>query len=354
MTATVLELHTGLKSENERITKSIETFLEGKGLKSANTKTTYTKSISQFFEDTRGKKLDELVMSDLVFTFEEVQNYQISLTKVMKDKEGKVRKYKNKTINGKIDAVRSLYKYLMSNDYPVKRAWFDIDNLTEFDSDSYSVITWEVAEQFINAVKGHKDGEVKSLLIELAVVTSYRLDSMLEMTWDCFGEKNGVKCVKVLGKGQKWDEKPIKKELFERFMELKKQSNSDKVFPSNLYARAVTRMMDKLKKELGIVDKNLTFHSFKKCGMYEVNVITGGDIKEIQRQGNHSSELTPLKFYMEQSKDLSQMPCLQIGEQVDLSPLESLDKDELIKLIMSSGRDVQTKLMQTFEATEQN
>lgn len=335
MIAKVFELDNQAVQESKMIFKSINTFLSAKKLNSVNTKSNYERNIRQFFQHTRRKGIDQLNLSDLIFTLDDIQEYQVTLSK----------KYKNKTVNNKMYAIRSLYKYLDGNDYNVKLSWFNVENLKDYDSEGYEVINWGTVESMIEMVKTHKNGLEKALFIELGAKTSFRLETLLTLKWTNFHTDSlGTRYVKVLGKGKEWDKKPIQEELYDRLLELK-VDGSEKVFQHLNNRQAASRMMTKLCKELGLDSKKVKFHSMKKAGMHEVNLITGGNIKAIQQQGNHKSELTPLKFYTKVNENLSEMPCLQIGQQINTAPLEELSKEELLNLITNSGREVQIKLL---------
>ncbi|MEC0031184.1 tyrosine-type recombinase/integrase [Bacillus cereus] len=339
MTAEVYVINNELTEQRNKIHKSIQTFLASKGQKSVNTMEGYGRSVRQFFLNTRSKEINELTLMDLSFTLDEVQAYQIELTK----------QYKTTTVDNKINAVRSLYKYLSGNNYDVNPNWFNVESLVNYDAKSYEVLEWDVVEDIMEAVKKHKHGDEKALFIEVGAKTSFRVETLLTLKWsDIKLDRHGVRFIEVLGKGKEWDKKPIQEELYERLLTLKEDDTED-VFPHLNNRKIISRMMIKVCEELGLDAEKVKFHSMKKAGMHEVGLITGGNIKAIQQQGNHKSELTSLKFYTKENENLAEMPCLLIGAELDTTPLEALSKEELLQLIANSGREVQMKLLQNIK-----
>lgn len=322
--------------KNDTVYGFIKTFLEKKALNSKNTSSSYETDIRQFFKATRYKNIEDLTIEDLTFTNSEVEEYQVSMSN----------EYSHSTIARKISAVKNLYSKLEANDYPVKEAWFNVDKI-KGNSKSWEVIDWDTAKDMMMlADREIRKGDVKSALIETAVVTSFRQSSLLSMTWDNLTMMDGVWVLcavdNAVGKGKKESIKPISNELYEKLMLIKKRYNHKHIFP--LQKRTVVLMMQRYREKLGLPE-TVTFHSLKKCGMNEAYEISNGDIRVVAEQGDHADFGTSMKFYLNKKKKYSEMVGLEIGKEIDLSPLEELSHEELLELVRKSGRAVQRQLL---------
>lgn len=324
--------------QSKTIYSMIENFINKKALNSENTAKAYESDIRQFFMAVRGKHIEMINEDDLKTDVDEVESYQMRLAIDLND--GKP--YSPSTIARKIATLKSLYRKFESK-YDVKEAWFNIDKI-KGESESWGVVSWQDVEHMIQNVKDTRKGNVKALLIETAVITSFRQNELLSLTWDNIENKNGVWVLTVMsdiGKGKKSNSKPINDDLYEKLISLKTDSK-DKIF--DISKKSVTRMMASLRDELGL-DENITFHSLKKCGINEVYELTKGDIQAVAEQGNHSSFSTTLKHYMNKKKDYSKMASLSIGQKIDLSELENMSKEELIEAIANASRSTQMDIL---------
>lgn len=310
----------------------IKTFIRSLALNSENTARNYEMDIRQFFEMTRGKSIEHLTVEDLQFTYNDILDYQLYLAE----------RYSTNSVNRKINVLRSLYHKLAANDIPVNPMVFDIPKLKESDAESYGTLTWEEAKQMIELAKKERNGEEKSLLIELAVMTSIRLTALLNLKWKNFEQKDGFWVVKVIDKGNSVDEKPIKNELYQRLLTLKSK-NKEKVF--SVSESTANRLVKKLAKEMGIdEERNIVFHSLKKVGINWV-LDTTGDLVLASKQGNHKSIQTTYNYYLDRNKDFSKYAGLTMGEKPDLEQLRNVDIDVLIKAIGSLDLSVQHALL---------
>lgn len=310
----------------------IKTFIRTLSLNSENTARSYEADIRQFFEVTRGKKIEQLTVDDLHFTYSDVQNYQLYLAQ----------RYASNSVNRKINVLRSLYSKFAANGLSVNPMVFDVPKLREADAESYGTLTWEEAKQMIELAKEERNGEEKSLLIELAVMTSIRLTALLNLTWKDFEQKEGFWVVKVIDKGKSADEKPIRDELYHRLLKLKRH-NDDKVF--SVSESTANRLVKKLAKKMGIdEERNIVFHSLKKVGINWV-LDTTGDIVLASKQGNHKAIQTTYNYYLDRNKDFSKYAGLTMGEKPDLEPLRNVDIDVLIEAIGSLDLNVQYALV---------
>ena len=311
----------------------INNFLNSVGVSSTSTRLTYESAIRDFFLNTRGKQIEFVSLDDLHFTYMEVEVYRNSL----------IGKYKNSTINTKMIAVKKLYDKLEKYDLKVDSSVFDLGKLSEHDTNSYDMLNLDEVKEAMSIVSKTKNGFEKSLLIEIAFVTALRKSVLLGLTWDSIYEENGMFIIKTLGKGNKWSLKRIDEDLYMKLM-----GHKDKVQRKSVFAMSSTtvqRMMELIKREMEFGNRNITFHSFKKASIEEVGIQTNYDIKAMQMQGDHSDVSTTLNIYVAK-KDLENMPVLSTSEkEIDLSPIKSLTKDEILGIIDSMDRETQIKML---------
>lgn len=346
----------GFQSVKENNSSVVETkvysfircFLEKKALNSPKTASDYETDIRQFFMLVKGKNLEMLTESDLVLTTEDVEKFQIKLSRNKDIKINKGKPYASASIARKISAVKKLYNRLEANDYKVKEAWFNVDKV-KGEQKSYGVLSWEQVIDMIDIVRKEEKGDIKAVLLETAVITCFREQSLLNLTWDNIEKIDGVWVLcaeeEAIGKGKKISKKPINDDLYQRIMDLR-YHGSNNIF--SLSKKTVVVMMQRLRKQMGL-DDTVTFHSLKKCGINEAYELSGGDIMAVAEQGDHESFGTTMKHYMNKKKKFSEMIGLKIGQKVDISPIEELSKEELIKIIKKSSRSVQIELLNSIK-----
>lgn len=301
----------------------------------------YERDIKRFFKLMLGKELNELTVEDLYFLPKDVKRFQNHMSST----------YKSATVNRNIASMKSLYNFFESNRYKfvdkngetvwIKADQFNVNKIEKNDTESYGVFHDNEIKELIELAKTLSNGIRKSLAIELASVTSIRIQAIVDLSLSNIKKEGETWVIKVIDKDAV-HEKPIRNDLYERLAE--NAFSDEKIF--DMTARTLERDLKKLVEKMGLdPDRNLTFHSIKKYGINEVFKITGGNIMETATQGNHTSFETAMKHYMECNKDYSKMPCLLIGQDVDTSPLEELSHEELLNLIKNSGRGLQYELL---------
>lgn len=311
----------------------INTFLNRMGQNSKNTRDTYERAIRDFFRVMRNKELENLVEEDLIFTKPQIETYQVNLRE----------KFKSTTVNNKISALKKCYKKLEDYGFDVKESWFDLDRYDEHDKEKYDAMTHQEVLQAINLVSETRSGNQKALLIRLAYSTAFRRESLLELKWDAFINRDGTWFVKALGKGNKWDYKKITTDLYEEIMKMKAETNRDKIF--TLTKKTVRKMMDYIRENMDFGDRKIVFHSLKKSSIREVALITNYDLKAMQRQGNHSNVTTTLNDYMAETA-LDDLVVVDTNYHVPVEKFDDMSKEQLLSLIKSMDRNTQIKLLQ--------
>lgn len=312
----------------------IRSYIDKRRVNSTNTADAYENDIRQFFYAMKGKDIEKLVVEDLIFTNQEIEEYQMSIID-----------FAPATIARKITSVKRLYNKLEANNYPVKEAWFNVDKV-KGSSKSHGDLSWSEVLDMIEIVKKELKGDIKAVLLETAVITCFRQKSLLSLTWDDLEKKDGVWVLvaqgDAVGKGKKESIKPINDELYEKIIKLKSVYNDNRIFP--LQKKTVVLMMQRLRKVLELED-DVVFHSLKNCGINEAFEITGGNIMAVAEQGDHESFGTTMKHYMKKKKKYSDMVGLKIGQPVDVSPLKDLSHEELLNLVEGASRTVQLELL---------
>lgn len=313
------------QNKEETVWDNIQIWLEKYKKKSPNTALTYEKSVRDFFIWLRDKRLEDLNPADL--TNKVKGNVFIQYQNFLKDKG-----VKNSTVNTKFGAIRSLYSFL-AEDYPIKKEWFSkVDRFSEDeDSESYGTLYHDEIIAMIEILKkdGYK-GEEKALLWEVAEVTSFRKQSLLNLKWSdiCFNKEQNLYIVSTYLKRKK-DKKPITPDLYERLLKIKKP-NEDRIF--TLATSTIQLTMDRLKKKLNIDEsRNVSFHSLKKTAInFAAKELKDFDMAKTQ--GNHCAEICQ-KNYIEANKDYAKMPGILIYEKPNLDMIDELPHDVLVKII---------------------
>lgn len=337
-------MNTAINQKNDQnllkdyIGHRIDTFLDDKKARSENTYINYKIDVEQFFNFLFKRHYTFLTVQDLEnITSDDIVTYRVALKR-----EGKA----NSTVNRKISSVRKLFGYLEATYPKIRKAIFNVvEKMKETDTSAYGVLTWEEGTNMVKLAKEKKDGEQLSLLIELAIVTCYRLSALLELTLDHIHIENkggqDYHVIKTIDKGEEHN-KPISQKMFERLSSLV-TTNDQSFFSFSVHT--VGRRFQELVKEMQLDQRrNIKFHSLKKCGINFVFDSTG-DIMLAQKQGNHKSPSTTMKSYLEHQTDYSKMPSYTMDMEVDLSPLQELTKDQLLELITNATTGTQFELL---------
>ena len=325
-------------SKNDKnVWNCINTFLKRVEQESKNTRDTYERAIREFFRVMRNKELEDLVESDLIFTKPQIETYQVNLRT----------KFKSTTVNNKISALKRCYTKLKDYGFAVDDNWFKLDRYKEYDKQRYDTLSHEEVCAIIDLVSKTRKGFEKALLVRLAYATAFRKQSLLNLKWTDIIKRDDQWFIRTLGKGNKWDYKKISNDLYNELMKQKELVGGEKIF--RLTDKTVKKMMDYIRENMDFGDRAIVFHSFKKASINEVNIITGGDIKAMQRQGNHSSAKTMLDEYLA-NKDLDDLVIVDTNYRVPVEKFDELSHEELLQLVKSMDRNTQIKMLQKMGA----
>lgn len=316
---------------------TIHTYLTRKGQNSINTKKTYERAIRDFFRTMRNKELEQLVEEDLIFEKKQILAYQVALKE----------KYKGTTVNGAITAIKECYSKLEDDGFNVSKSWFMLDRYDEHDKEGYDTLSHEEVCNAIELVLPTRKGKEKALLIRLAYATAFRKESLLALEWTDIIERDGIRYIKTLGKGNKWSHKKLSPDLYIELMKHKEATGWIKIF--QLTDGTVKKMMKFIRENMDFGDRNIVFHSFKKASINEVNIITNGDIKSMQAQGDHADASTTMNDYLAKKK-MEELVIVDTNRHIPLDKFDDMSKEEIIDLIKSMDRNTQIKLLQKMGA----
>ena len=321
--------------ESINVYGSIITYLNRVGQDSENTAITYEKAIRDFFLTTRNKDIEYLNESDLNYSMQDVEAYQTELRKTCKAS----------TVNTKMSAIKKLMDKLDGYGLKVNSKVFDVERYKEYDTVSYDPMSKEEVLKFMDIVSKTRKGEEKALFINVAFVTAFRKESILNLKWSDIEYFKGVWTIKTLGKGNVWDRKKIPQSLFLGLTEYREKiPKRDRIF--TLSNTTINGMMKLVRDEIDFGERTIAFHSLKKSSIEETAILTNYDLKAMQAQGNHANVATTLNNYMS-AKKFDDMITLDLSEEFDFSILEGLSKEELIGIIKKADRVTQIKLINT-------
>lgn len=321
----------------ENVYRYIQSFIKSKKHKSKNTAYEYEKDIRLFFSVIKNKNIENLQPEDLNIKLADIEDYKNFLCEEYRNARGE--KYKNNSINRKINAIRSLYSYLKANEFDVNVEIFkQVDELPD-DTKHIGHLTnqevWMLAN--LASMELHKSKEKRALIL-LAASTSIRKDAILKLRFRHITpsvsdkDKFIINAPDILDKGEKIY-KEIHRVLYEMIIEIKEiEERTDDDYIFTLSSSAVDYMIKNLCKKADIPEyRNISFHSLKKAGIIFAHELTG-DLFTAQSQGGHKTPVTTSKYYLEKKPNIAGMAMF---ENIPDTIFDELTRDELIQLVKS-------------------
>lgn len=312
-----------------------------KGQRSKNTGDAYRTDIRQFFKFTFGKEIEFISISDIEsLTSLEAMKYHNHLKDL---------KRKNSSIKRKIEAVSSLLDSLKVDYQNINNNIFDNLKLdsSDLDRNGYGNLDWDEAFLFIEyAHIEQMEGDQMAMLLKLACISSIRLEALLSLDWGDFRMKNekGVK-VHYIDKVDKQTrhQTPLSEKFYNELRE--KLGTEGKLFPK-LYKHKVGKFLKEILEYFEIdPNRNIKFHSFKKCGVNRVLEQTG-DLTKAQIQGKHKSIITTQNSYVALKDDLTLKPSYTLDQDVNvIDEIKDLSHEQLIKAISQMSNSAQYELL---------
>lgn len=323
----------------ETIGESVDQFLSKVEKRNANTLSAYKGDIEQFFSLIFNKEykyvtveeLNEMLdINGLMSAFEKIYN----LTKPDGSKL-----YKNNTINRKQSCIKEVLDFLRFKKQYEHNA-MDVSKAVESlpkDTDSIEYISFhralEYAQCLLEEEKYKADEKYYAAL--LAIDTGKRATEIVSMKWSDFTVDEGFVVIRGVGKGnKKWNEK-ISIEFYNNIREKLFKDGVNELFTVKYIDLA--RAMSRVKVKLGDSERNISFHSFRKCAITAAFRVTG-DVLEAQRKGNHSDINTTVGTYLE-SENYGITGMISLAGGIDEDLYKNASKEDLIKAIEEMNKD---------------
>jgi integrase len=326
--------------DNGSVHKSINSYLDFLLLKGKkNTYNSYKGFFKDFFKFVFNKEASIITWSELVkLTDEKVIDY----IKCLKDKG-----QKNKTINNKLSALKSLFEELQKKEKNIKPSIFDKKLDEELEEDNhYGALSQREIELFLAfCEKENYKPITKKMFFKTAVRTALRKSALLNLSWSKLKKEQDVNTKEWIWVIKTHDKtgkviKPLTDEFYEELKQILKEStlSNDSIFQVSDETLIDTFNRFCESHNIDKIGRNLApFHSFRKSSTDIVYEITG-DIKKTQQHGNWKSPDMPMTIYLGQNTNLVDQPsyyAFDLKETMQDS-LENYTKEELIAAIKKS------------------
>ena len=313
----------------------VERFLSETEKGSSHTSTNQRGDLKKFFKVSFGKELKDVTIDDIEnINPDLVRNY------FSEEFEGLKNTTKNRHLSTLKEFLREAKAAEDSNGVPLlKRSIAFIERIKSFNDDSEpsEYMPIEVIKQFLSESKKekHKSAE-KNRMIYLAADQGLRLSELLNLTWGNFTKMDDGVLIRGYGKRNHKYTKKISYKVYEYILELKTSESKpdDKVF-SGLDSSSMSRMMNRIKKNLGYEDIDYTFHSLRDFAITFGYRLTG-DILEAQRIAEHE-DLNTTRRYLK-SLDYGVMGAFSLQNH-DEEAYKKLSHEDLLKTIELIGSD---------------
>lgn len=245
------------------------------------------------------------------------------------------RKYSNSTINRRMSSLKSLLKYLTKRskiDYPIQNMVGLLKSLPD-ESTQIDILSMEEAELIMEYFKDKCNNENLYYAAKTSIDTALRANELITLEWNQFYTQNDKVIVKskgkIKGKGNKDWEEEISLDFYNELLTLK-VDDVDKVF--NISYSLIAKWMSRAIKDLGLNDKNYTFHSFRKRSITNTYDLTN-DIFAAQEKANHTNINTTQRYVGKKKYGMTGI--YSLGDKVDKELYKKVDINTLIETIES-------------------
>lgn len=341
-----------VKYDNNSVMSSINSFLGIKKLKSINTYKNYSAWYENFFFTVLGKTIDQLTWKDILkINYRDMYSYRSYLSDT--------RHNNAKSCNVKMISIRSLWNHFNKRDNKnVDPTTVEIEPLLEDDTVKYGALTKSELDKLFEFCLAEKQKSLdKYYFCKLSSLTAFRKEAVLSLTWQNitlrYDSKSdqSIHILKVKDKG-KILEKSLNPLFYEELCSLKRLDTkpTDKIL--NVSDKTIAGVLNRFCIENNIDDSRaICIHSIKKTAMDIVYVASGYDLVETAKFGNHSSIKYAYENYLSMNRDYKQEFSYTMFDDNsnNLSKLENLNKEQLLKLIKDSGDHVINKLAANIE-----
>jgi integrase len=328
--------------KDEKFVAFYEEFINGQ--RSKNTSIGYRTDLTQFFESVFNKEPQHVKLADMLsLTSLEAMQYHNAI-------KGKA---KNATVKRKINAVKSFINALKVDNKDINENIFDNVRLesVDLDREGWGNLDWDEAFLFVEyAHIEQMEGDKMAMLLKLACISSIRLEALLSLTWNDFRVKNekGV-LVNYIDKVDKQTrhQTPLSVNFYNELQE--KLGSQGKLFP-NLNKHKVGDFIRDILAYFDIdPNRNIRFHSFKKCGVNRVLEKTG-DFTKAQIQGKHKSIVTTNNSYVALKDDLTLRASFTLDQDVNVvNELKHISHADLLHAIAQISNSAQFELLRVIK-----
>lgn len=257
----------------------------------------------------------------------------------------------NTTINRKIAALKSLHSELkrLYPEFVDDDAFYKIKRSPEIKRTRAN--TSQIQAEMIceNMFIYEKQTTFKKIVRRFLLRSSFRISGALDVRWCDFevsSENPDWFIVTVIDKGAKLRTTGIHRVFYEQLLALKSEEtkDTDRVF-EGLSEDAFRESLKRALKRLGIPEeKGIVPHSFRGVGITEVFEATGKDYRAAMKQADHSRFDTTLR-YLNDNKDISQTAGIIMDEELDVSILKDITKEEFLRFFEQCDKQTLRKAL---------
>ncbi|EME72278.1 site-specific integrase [Bacillus sonorensis] len=315
------------------------------GLQS-NTAINYLGDIKQFFRFYCKTEIEFLKEEHLSFKRSDVLAFKHHLAQ---------KGLANTTINRKIAALKSLHSELkrLYPEFVDDDAFYKIKRSPEIKRTraNTSQIQAEMICENMFIYEKQKP-LLKKLFGGFLLRSSFRISAALYVRWCDFevsAENPDWFRVTVIDKGAKLRTTGIHRVFYEQLLALRSEEtkDTDRVF-EGLSEDAFRESLKRALKRLGIPEeKGIVPHSFRGVGITEVFEATGKDYRAAMKQADHSRFDTTLR-YLNDNKDISQTAGIIMDEELDVSILKDITKEEFLRFFEQCDKQTLRKALHFF------
>ncbi|GAV11304.1 site-specific integrase [Paenibacillus sp. NAIST15-1] len=304
---------------------------------SKNTRKEYRRDIQEFFHFICGKELESLLPEDVISR----KGTRLSKKCVIEYRNYLNSKGNSKgTRNRKMSATRNLYKFLQSEGYDIDHMIFALKPL-KYIPDSYESLTKEEVMTLADYLKKQRYGDELYAFVYLAVITSFRVDAILNIDKkkDIRKDKNSeFYLVTAVDKRNQKRSMPIELWLFELLDNL----NGDTRLFENLTVDIIHDAITKAAKALEFEGRVVT-HSLRKVAP-TFGQENGNSVKSDMEQTGHASVQTFMSTYVKEKINYEDLAGIQMFRTIDETVFDDLSKEQVLSLLKSLNQNVYNQL----------
>lgn len=327
---------------------NIEVFLNEKETLtgSSATKQAYENDIKNFFIwkgifVDKFKELNKLTKYDLKLNIHTILEYKQYLLKEVGNVAG--------TVNRKLSTIKGLYDFMLDAEVISNEEMKAFKNVTKVKGavSSYGVATIQELEDWVEYIlnkksRGRQKNLTKAYIMEFSVQTGYRLGSILKLQVNDFVVNgDNVDVYAKHTKGGKSEVRTISKSFFNKLIDMHSKEGNDKDLMFNLTSKAITEMMSDIRKQFNISEnRNITFHSLRKCGATYVHESSGYDLLTTRNFLGHSDTKVTERYI--DDRQIGDIGYITMRETTDKDLYKKISHEELLSAL--EQLDLATKM----------